>query len=59
VGIELNSKLETHMVIVDPSALADDAASLCSLGTSLEEANVVAELPTTEILAPAPTKSRR
>jgi len=47
------------MVIVDPSALADDAASLCSLGTSLEEANVVAELPTTEILAPAPTKSRR
>jgi hypothetical protein len=41
------------MVIVDPSALADAAASLGSLGTALEEANVVAELPTTGILAPA------
>ncbi|HWT80723.1 MAG TPA: PE domain-containing protein, partial [Candidatus Methylomirabilis sp.] len=41
------------MVIVDPSALADAAASLGSLGTSLEAANVVAELPTTGILAPA------
>jgi hypothetical protein len=41
------------MVIVDPSALADAAASLGSLGTSLEEANVVAELPTTGILPPA------
>ncbi|OBI17309.1 hypothetical protein A5712_24115 [Mycobacterium sp. E2327] len=41
------------MVIVDPSVLANGAASLSSLGTSLEEAYVVAELPTTGILAPA------
>ena len=53
MGIELNSKRGTHMVIVDPSALGDAAASLGSLGTSLEEAGVLAELPTTGILAPA------
>jgi hypothetical protein len=37
------------MVIVDPSALADAAASLRSLGASLEEANVMAALPPTGI----------
>jgi hypothetical protein len=41
------------VVIVDPSALADAAASVGGLGTSLEEAKVVAELPTTGIVAPA------
>jgi hypothetical protein len=41
------------MVIVDPSALADGIASLGSLGTSLGEAHVVAELPITGILASA------
>ena len=38
------------MVIVDPSGLADAAASLGSLGTSLEDANLMAGLPTTGIL---------
>ena len=41
------------MVIVDPSALADAAASLSRLGTSLEQANVAAALPTTGFTAPA------
>jgi hypothetical protein len=41
------------MVIVHPSALADRIASLGSLGASLGEAHVVAELPITGILASA------
>jgi PE-PPE domain/PE family len=41
------------MVIVDLSALADAAASLGSVGSSLGAAHAVAELPTTGILAPA------
>ncbi|ORW48758.1 hypothetical protein AWB90_11040 [Mycobacterium paraense] len=41
------------MVIVDPSVLADGAATLNSLEPSLREAYVAAELPTTGIAAPA------